>query len=313
MRIIFMGTPEFAVPSLRILAANDYVPVAVVTGADKQRGRGRTVSETAVKKAAMELGITNILQPESVKSAEFAEQIIDLKPDLLVVVAFRILPPAVFNTATQGAFNLHGSLLPAYRGAAPIHHAVLNGDKETGVTTFFLKEKVDTGNIILKMTLPIGENDTTGDIHDRMMYLGAEAVLETVNRIDQGTAGTMLQDEALATPAPKVFRDQAFINWNLPARAVHNHIRGYSPVPAAWTRLADTKLRMLRSRVVEESGAIAAPGTVIASDGELVVACESGSVVIDTLQLEGRKVLSSDTFLNGTPIEVGSQFKLHNP
>ena len=308
MRIIFMGTPEFAVPSLRSLVANDFTPIAVVTGADKKRGRGRNVSETAVKKAALDLGISNILQPESVKSTEFAEAIEDLQPDLLVVVAFRILPARVFIAAKLGAFNLHGSVLPAYRGAAPIHHAVLNGDSETGVTTFFLKEKVDTGNVILTRSMPIGINDTTGDVHDRMMYLGAEAVLETVKQIADGTVTETPQDESLASPAPKVFRQHAQVYWREPANKVHNHIRGYSPVPGAWTLLDEDTLRLLRSELVDKDTSDVAPGTVISSSGELVIACEDGAVSVRELQLQGRKALPVETFLNGNPIEEGYKF-----
>lgn len=308
MRIIFMGTPEFAVPSLRTLVANDFKPVAVVTGADKRRGRGQSVSETPVKQAAKELGIETILQPSSVKSDDFAREIQDLQPDLLVVVAFRILPPSVFKAARLGAFNLHGSILPAYRGAAPIHHAVLNGDSETGVTTFFLKKKVDTGNVILTRTMPIGPDDTTGNVHDRMMYLGAEAVLETVEQIAEGTVTETPQDDSLASPAPKVFRHQAKVDWNRDVSAVHNHIRGYAPVPGAWTKLGNDTLRLLGSRIDNHDPGENKPGTVLSSSGELVVACKDGAVSITKVQLQGRRAMPVDTFLNGNPIQVGYEF-----
>ncbi|NND72624.1 MAG: methionyl-tRNA formyltransferase [Rhodothermales bacterium] len=305
MKIIFMGTAEFAVPSLKTLCENDYRPIAVVTGPDKPRGRGRRVKMTPVKTAALQLGIPTILQPESVKSDEFADAIKRLSADLIIVVAFRILPPAVYEAAILGAVNLHGSLLPAYRGAAPIHHAVLNGDEQTGVTTFFIKQKVDTGDIILKREMSIGQNETTGDVHDKMMILGADAVLDSVRLIEGGKVEANIQDDSAASPAPKVYREKALIDWDLPSGNVHNHIRGYSPVPGAWTTFNGQVLRLLRSRQAEGEGDA---GTVLQSDGSLVVACATGAVEIVELQLEGRKRLPARDFLNGVEIPVGYRF-----
>lgn len=296
MRIIFMGTPDFAVPSLERLAENGYTPVAVVTGPDKPRGRGQQLSPTPVKKAAQRLGIETILQPASVKDPAFAEDLHQIPHDVQVVVAFRILPPDVYEQATQGAFNLHGSLLPRYRGAAPINRAVMAGDTETGVTTFFLKRKVDTGDMILQKRMSIGPNETAGEVHDRMMELGADAVLETVQQIDTGTVQLRSQDDTLATPAPKIFREDAAIPWGRDAEAVHNHIRGLSPYPGAWTHHGETMLKIYRTRLAEGSGE---PGTVLQADGRLLIACGTGAIEVLELQQQGRRTLSATDFLNG--------------
>lgn len=308
MNIVFMGTPEFAVPSLNALADAGYAPQTVVTGPDRGRGRGQSTRPTAVKKAAQQLGIDDILQPESVRDADFADALAARDPDCFVVVAFKILPPSVLSIPSQGAFNLHGSLLPAYRGAAPIHRAVMNGDEETGVTTFFLEPKVDTGDIILKKRMPIGPNETTGEVHDRMMHLGAEAVVETVQRIEAGNAPRIPQDHAEATPAPKVHAEDADIPWANAAAAVHNHIRGLSPIPGAWTLHGDTRLKVYRSHHLDDApaeAADAAPGTVLATDGVLHVACGTGAVALDMIQQPGRQRLAAADFVNGYTISPG--------
>jgi len=296
MRVVFMGTPEFAVPSLERLATHGYTPIAVVTGPDRPRGRGQKLTPTPVKEAALRLNIAPILQPESVKDPAFAEAVAALAPDVIVVVAFKILPPEVYTQAKQGAFNLHGSLLPRYRGAAPIHRAVMAGEPETGVTTFFLKQQVDTGAMILQWPLSIGPDETTGDVHDRMMDLGADAVLETVRRIDAGTVQTQPQDDSLATPAPKIFPDDARIPWEASAEVVHNHVRGLSPYPGAWTHHGDTLLKIYRTRRVPEHGT---PGAVVEAGPRLVVACGEGAVEVLELQQEGRRRLEAAVFLNG--------------
>lgn len=306
MRIIFMGTPDFAVPSLERLAEAGYLPVAVVTGPDRPRGRGQRVTPTPVKKAALDLGVDTILQPESVKDPDFARRVGELEPDVIVVVAFRILPPEVFEKARLGAFNLHGSLLPKYRGAAPINHAIMQGERETGVTTFFLREAVDTGNVILRKRLVVGPDETAGEVHDRMMELGAEAVVETVRLIEAGEADALPQDDAAATPAPKIDREDCRIEWDRPASEVHNQIRGMSPYPGAWTRHEETLLKLYRSRVSDADGRGGTqPGEVVAADGRLVVACGEGTVEVLELQQEGRQRLAVVDFLNGYELEVG--------
>ncbi len=305
MRIVFMGTPAFAVPSLEHLIDAGYRPEAVATGPDRPRGRGQKVTPTPVKKAALDAGIDSILQPESVKSEAFAEDVAALEPELIVVVAFKILPPAVFTPATKGAFNLHGSLLPKYRGAAPINWAVINGETETGVTTFFLKEKVDTGQIILQKPMSIGPNETAGEVHDRMKVLGAEAVVETVRQIDQGTVQTHPQDDSKATPAPKIHTEDCQIPWGKSGAEVHNHIRGLSPYPGAWTRHEGTRLKIYRSLRAEGSGP---PGTVLEADDRIVVACGDDAVEIVTIQQPGRTRLNAADFLNGYDLHPGHRF-----
>lgn len=299
-----MGTPDFAVPSLEQLAEAGYTPTAVVTGPDRGRGRGQKVTPTPVKRAAQRLGIDRILQPESVRDAAFAEEVAALEPDVIVVVAFKILPPAVYTQARLGAFNLHGSLLPKYRGAAPINRAVMEGETETGVTTFFLREKVDTGDVILKKRMAIGPDETAGEVHDRMMHLGAEAVVETVRRIEAGDVATEPQSDEEATPAPKLFREDAQIPWARDAEVVHNHIRGLSPYPGAWTLHGDTLLKVYRSTLAEGDGA---PGEVLEAGGRLVVACGDGAVELQVVQQQGRQRLDAAAFLNGYDLAPGER------
>ena len=304
-RIIFMGTAGFAVPSLEKLVEHGFMPVAVVTSADKRRGRGQKVSFTPVKEAALKLGISHILQPNDVKSSEFAEDIGRLEADIIVVVAFKILPPAVYTQATKGAFNLHGSLLPKFRGAAPINRAVMAGATETGVTTFFLEQKVDTGNMILQRSMDIGENETAGEVHDRMMVLGAEAVVKTVKMIVEDSVETQVQDGSLATSAPKIFKEDCRIHWALPAREVHNHIRGLSPYPGAWTQHNNNQVKIFRSTLSDAEGQ---PGEIITMGQDLVVACKEGALAIQELQLESRRKMKAADFIRGYEIETGDLF-----
>lgn len=304
-----MGTPDFAAPSLRRLAEAGYVPVAVATGPDKPRGRGRRMFPTPVKQEAERLGIRPILQPKSLRDPAFAELVRRLAPDLIVVVAFRILPPEVFGIARKGAFNLHGSLLPKYRGAAPIRRAVMAGETETGVSTFFLKEAVDTGNVILQKTMPIGPDETAGEVHDRMMALGAEAVVETVRRIHCGQAQAHPQNDEEATPAPRIRKEDARIAWRRPAYEVHNQIRGLSPRPGAWTRDGESMVKMYRTRLADGGGAQGAPGQVLQASDRLVVACGEGAVEALELQAEGRRRLPAMDFLRGRALPAGHLFE----
>ena len=228
-----MGTPEFAVPSLAILLENGYDVAGVVTATDKYGGRGNKVLlESAVKKYAVEKGI-KVLQPTKLRDPAFLEDLAALKADLQIVVAFRMLPEVVWDMPNKGTFNLHGSLLPKYRGAAPINWAVIRGEETTGVTTFFIRHKIDTGDIILQREMPIGPDDTAGDVHDRMMELGAEAVLETVQMIEKDQVELQVQDHQAATKAPKLFKETCEIDFNKTSEEVHNFIRGLSPYPAA--------------------------------------------------------------------------------
>ena len=301
-----MGTPAFAVPSLEHLVEAGYAPTAVVTGPDRPRGRGQQVTPTPVKRVAQQLGLERILQPASVKDPAFAEAVAALQPDVIAVVAFKILPPPVYEAARQGAFNLHGSLLPRYRGAAPINRAVMAGETETGVTTFFLQRQVDTGDVILKRRMAIGPDETAGEVHDRMMRLGAEAVVETVRRIEAGTAKPLPQDDAEATPAPKLHRADGRVPWQEPAATVHNHVRGLSPYPGAWTEHTGTRLKVYRTRRADGQGAA---GTVLEATDQLRVACGKGAVDILELQQPGRARLDAEDFLNGYALEEGEQLE----
>ena len=305
-RIVFMGTPDFAVPSLRALAAAGLKPIAVVTGPDRKRGRGQVLTPTPVKAAALELGIESILEPEDVKSDSFATDIRALQPDIMVVVAFRILPEAVFAASRLATFNLHGSLLPAWRGAAPINRAIMAGATETGVTTFFLRSKVDTGAIIMKRSMDIGPNETAGEVHDRMMIMGAQVVIETTRMIIDGEAKGQPQDDTLATPAPKIFREDCKVDWNRASEEVHNLIRAVSPIPGAVTKLEGRQVKLYRSRL---SSGTASAGTIVAVEPDLIVACGNGAIELIELQAEGKQRLLVADFVRGMRLEVGQQFE----
>lgn len=298
-----MGTPDFAVPSLDVLVKNGYEVVGVVTVADKMGGRGmKQVLESPVKKYAVEQGIP-VLQPEKLRNPEFLAQLRALEANLFIVVAFRMLPEIVWNMPELGTFNLHGSLLPRYRGAAPINWAVINGDTETGVTTFFLQHEIDTGNIIFQDKLPIGENETAGDIHDRMMQLGAGTVLKTVQAIEADTVPQQAQDDSQASHAPKIFHETCQIDFDQNTAQVHNFVRGLSPFPAAWTTLDELELKVLRTEkeIVEHEH----PTGHLFSDGRsyLKYSTRDGYVKVLELQLQGRKRMGVKDFLNGYKIK----------
>ena len=303
MRIIFMGTPEFAIPSLRVLIDHEYIIAAVVTVPDRPAGRGRLVSPSPVKSFALQNGL-DVLQPERLADPAFIEACSALQPDLIVVVAFRILPPAVYRLGRLGAFNLHASLLPKYRGAAPINRAIMNGEKETGVTTFFLQEKVDTGNIILQARTPIGEDMTAGELHDALAEIGAEIVLHSVRLIESGSAKPRPQNDSLACGAPKLIKEECRIDWSRDALQVHNFIRGLSPRPCAFTAHEGTTLRIYRSRR-SDTAAPVQPGTVIEAGDTLRVAAGAGSVEILELQQEGKRRMEAQEFVRGYSLKKG--------
>jgi len=304
MNIIFMGTPAFAVPSLEILVKNDYRIAAVVTAPDKPRGRGQQVSFTPVKETALKHSIP-LLQPDSLSDPAFASAVSSYPADLIVVVAFRILPPAVFMSVPKGAFNLHASLLPRYRGAAPINWAIINGEKESGVTTFFLKEKVDAGDIILQARVAISDAMTAGDLHDTLADVGAEIVLQTVRLIELGKAQPRAQDHNLSSPAPKIFRDDCRINWDGTSTNIHNFIRGLSPAPTAWTSHKGTILKVYRSEVGKAADEKKKPGVVNIAGSTLAVATRDGSISILELQQEGKRRMSAEEFLRGYRLTDG--------
>ncbi len=308
LRIVFMGTPDFAVASLKALVDGGYNVVGVITAPDKPAGRGKRLNESAVKKYAVENGL-NVLQPEKLKNPEFLNELKKLEADLQVVVAFRMLPEVVWNMPPLGTFNLHGSLLPQYRGAAPLNWAVINGEKKTGVTTFLLDHKIDTGKIIFKREIEIAENDTVGDIHDRLMEIGAKLVTETVDALATGNYEAVAQTDILAESeikhAPKIFKDDCKVNWANNVEPIRNLIRGLSPYPTAWTKLVridseeEIQVKLFFAKKVDVAET-AVPGT-IKTDGKKVlnVACGNGWLQITDLQLAGKKRMKTEDFLRG--------------
>ncbi len=296
MKIIFFGTPDFAIPSLKILNESKHEVLAVVTAPDKQRGRGRKVSFTPVKKYALENNL-QILQPEKLNNDDFVQALKKFNADLFVIVAFRILPTSVFTIPPEGSFNLHGSLLPKYRGAAPIQWALINGEKETGVTTFFLKEKVDTGNIIAQEKIEITEEDNLGTLHDKMSEIGAILVLKTVEIIEQGNIKLKEQDNSLATPAPKITKAICKIDWNKPAIEIHNLIRGISPFPGAYFIINNKQFKIFKSKIVEEKKL--KPSQIEQTKKEIFIGTADGTIQVLEIQPEGRKRMTSEEFLRG--------------
>lgn len=323
LRIIFMGTPDFAVASLDALVKAGCNIVAVITAPDKPAGRGMQLQQSAVKKYAVEKDIP-VLQPEKLKNPEFLAALKSLKADLQVVVAFRMLPEAVWNMPPLGTINLHGSLLPQYRGAAPINWAVINGEKETGVTTFKLKHEIDTGDILMQEAFPIGEDETAGEVHDRMKEIGAALLVKTVKGLSDGSIKelpqgvivhvkkmqTLIDNKTLAGPdevdeksvlkhAPKIFTETCRIDFNKSTEEVHNLVRGLSPFPGAFTTLNGKTLKLYRTeKVAENTNAI--PGTYSTDNKSfLKFACADGAVLVKELQLEGKKKMTVEEFLRG--------------
>ncbi len=305
LRIVFMGTPDFAVPSLKILLDNGYNVVGVITATDKYGGRGKKkLLESPVKRFAVEHGI-KVLQPQKLRNEEFLEELRSLRANLQIVVAFRMLPEVVWDMPELGTFNLHGSLLPKYRGAAPIHWAVINGEEETGCTTFFIRHKIDTGDMLFQAKLPIGENETTGEVHDKMMEVGAELVLKTVRAIEKDDYELQIQDDSLATKAPKLFHETCEIDFNQPVEKVHNFIRGLSPWPVAWTTLGGSELKIINA-AKESVEHEYEPGTLITDNKKMLkVAALRGFLHIKRLQLQGKKRMDVVNFLNGNELESG--------
>lgn len=299
LRIVFMGTPSFAVPSLSILLENGFNVVGVITSTDKYGGRGKkTLLESDVKKFAKAKGLP-ILQPKNLKDPIFLEALALWKANLQIVVAFRMLPEVVWNMPELGTFNLHGSLLPKYRGAAPLNWAIINGDKETGVSTFFLQHEIDTGDLLLQESLPIGENETAGELHDRMMDLGAKTVLKTVQKIKGQAITGQKQNDALASKAPKIFHNTCQVDFHQSTQKVHDFIRGMSPYPAAWTLLDGKTLKLLRS-TKEVEAPKTPPGSFETDNKSFIkISTLDGYVQIHELQLQGRKRMATGEFLNG--------------
>jgi methionyl-tRNA formyltransferase len=313
MKIVFMGTPEFSIPSLEVLLKNGYEICAVVTAPDEPKGRGYKLSPPPVKVFALQNNL-KVLQPQNLKDPNFINELKKLSPDLIVVVAFKILPKEVFSIPPLGTINVHASLLPKYRGAAPINWAIINGEKETGVTTFFIDEKVDAGNIILQKKIEIGQDETAGELHDKLAKLGAEALLETVKIIQTGKVQTIKQDETLATPAPKIKKEMCQVNWyEMKAEQVHNFVRGLSPNPGAFTFLNGKILKIYRTKLVEKISEATnlKPGQIIADGDSLFAVCSDlKPVQIIEVQIEGKKKLKSEEFLRGYKLKTGDNFEV---
>ena len=293
-RLIFMGNPEFAVPSLEALYRAGNEIVGVVTGTDKKRGRGSELSPSPVKAKALELGLP-VIEADSMRDPEVEVKLSALNPDLFVVVAFKVLPSALLKVPRVGSINLHASLLPKYRGAAPIHWAIKRGESETGVTIFFLDEHVDTDNYLMQKRVQIGPEDTTGDVYSGLMSLGADALVE---RIKAGGFELTRQDDALATSAPKLFAEDAKIDFGQKAVDVVNHVRAMNPFPMAWVTLDGKKLKVLKV-VIGEAGQLLGPGQVLISGDKFVVGTTDSCVELETVQLEGKKVATGSDFVRG--------------
>jgi len=303
LRIVFMGTPDFATESLKRLVENNYNIVGVVTTPDRPAGRGQKIKFSSVKEYAVSQNL-QVLQTEKLKNPQFIDELKNLEADLFVVVAFRMLPEIVWRLPTKGTFNLHGSLLPRYRGAAPINWAVINGDKETGVTTFFIEKDIDTGNIIFQEKLSISDKDTAGNIHDKLMHIGSELVCKTIDAIESNKAPNSPQLNETATHAPKIFKADCKVNWEENSVVIHNKIRGLSPYPTAWTSIdKDKTLKLFRSSYENANHNETIGKILISNNKEMKVAAKDGFVHIHELQLSGKKRMKTEDFLRGYNFE----------
>ncbi|MBL3658039.1 methionyl-tRNA formyltransferase [Fulvivirga sediminis] len=305
LRIIYMGTPEFAVPSLEILVEHQFNVVAVITAPDKPKGRGQKLTTSPVKDCAVKHNIP-VLQPTNLKAPEFIEELKSYNANLQIVVAFRMLPEVVWNMPEIGTFNLHASLLPQYRGAAPINWAIINGEKETGVSTFFLQHEIDTGKIIFQEKEAIRENDTVGDLYERLMQLGSKLVLKTVEAIQADSYPQINQDESQELKsAPKIFRETCEIKWDQPTEMVYNFIRGLSPYPAAWTEILDKNLKVfiVEKTPLDERLKSLVPGQYD-SDNKTYLRFRTadGAINVKELQIQGKKRMNIEDFLRGNQV-----------
>lgn len=305
LRIIFMGTPEFAVLSLKILVEHNYEVVAVITAPDKPSGRGLKVTQSPVKEYAVAQNIP-VLQPEKLKNPEFLETLRSYEADLQVVVAFRMLPEVVWDMPRLGTFNLHASLLPQYRGAAPINWAIMNGEKVTGATTFFIEKEIDTGKIIFQELETITEDDTAGTLYERLMHMGAKLVLQTVEAITEGSYPQIPQsEEEIIRQAPKLFRENCEIDWHQPVASIRNFVRGLSPYPAAWTTLNGLTCKLFEVSAVENTAEFSAPENAQPGDfytdhkKELYFRASDGWVSVSDIQLEGKRRMKTADLLRG--------------
>lgn len=310
MKVVFMGTSEFAVASLDAIVQAGHEVAAVVTVPDKPAGRGQQLRFSDVKQYALEHQLP-VMQPEKLKDPAFVDALRQLAADVFVVVAFRMLPEIVYSMPPKGTFNIHASLLPQYRGAAPINWAVINGEKETGVTAFFLNREIDKGDIIAQSKVAIGEEETAGELHDRLMVEGASLAVKTLDMIQSGRVTTMPQpqtEDIQLKPAPKIFREDMLINWEQPAQTIHDMIRGLSPYPAAYTRIQDKNgetytIKCFQTKVLAEKSS-SSPGTVtVVSKKNLVVSAKDVQILLQNIQFQGKKRMNSEIFLSGFRFE----------
>jgi methionyl-tRNA formyltransferase len=299
MKIVFMGTPDFAVASLSALQQAGLTIVGVVTAADKPAGRGQKLNESAVKKYAVENGL-RVLQPLKLKDPAFIEELKSLEADLFVVVAFRMLPEIVWQMPSKGTINLHGSLLPQYRGAAPINHVIINGEEETGVTTFFLKQEIDTGDVIFTDSVAITDTETAGTLHDKLMVVGANLLVKTVKAIDTDNYNEVPQPESdELKSAPKIFKDYCKIDWNQNNQTVYNHIRGLSPYPTAFTTLNDKNFKIFNAEPEDKEPGISTGAFLTDGKTYLKFATKDGFIKVTDVQFEGKKRMLIDELLRG--------------
>lgn len=305
-----MGTTAFAVESLKALVGNHYNVVGVITAPDRRAGRGQKIMQSAIKEYALSVNLP-ILQPEKLTNPDFLKELQDLQADLQIVVAFRMLPGIIFNMPRLGSFNLHASLLPQYRGAAPINRAIMNGEKKTGVTTFFLQHEIDAGNIINQFELPISDEDTAGTLHDKLMVLGANLVLKTISDIEDNMARDIPQhrwaDCSQLKAAPKIYKEDCRINWNENAEKIRNHIRGLSPYPAAWTHFITKNGKPINVKIYKAEvnhSEILKPGSIVSDRKDhLLIGTSEEALKIHELQAEGKKRMSISDFLRGFDIK----------
>jgi len=305
LRIVFMGTPDFAVPTLQILVEHHYQVVAVVTAPDKPAGRGQKIQQSPVKEYAVSQGIP-VLQPTNLKSEAFLEELRSYRANLQIIVAFRMLPEVVWAMPALGSFNIHASLLPQYRGAAPINWAIINGEQETGVTSFFLKHEIDTGDLLFQQRVPILEDDDFGSMYEKLKHEGAVLALRTVQAIEGGQVQPQPQQTTADTKhAPKIFKETCQINWNQPAQQVRNFIRGLSPYPAAWTRFDDKNFKIFKVEALENTVYDVAQGQLITDNKTFLhVQTAAGAVAVLDLQMEGKKRMPIADLLRGYSFNV---------
>jgi methionyl-tRNA formyltransferase len=310
MRLIFFGTPEFASRCLEKILSSKHIVAAVVTAPDKPKGRGRKVEPPAVKRLATSRNL-DILQPENLKAPEFIRDLAAYDAKLFCVVAFRILPEEVFSMPPAGCVNLHASLLPRYRGAAPINWALIRGEKETGLTTFFIRRKVDSGDILLQDKIQIGSDETFGELHDRMADLGGDLLIRTIDIIESGDFRLLCQDNSQVSQAPKITLELGNIDWSKPASEIHNLVRGLAPKPGAYTFRSGRKLTLLRTRLIEAKSVDALPGEVMKADPQhgMAIACGNGTLEIMVLKPESGKAMTGAEYVRGHRLKNGERFE----